>query len=517
MKLRKRFISAFLSLCMVISLASVAVSAQEEEEISYATSEYITFSNSDDDNIGEIVEDLYEAKMTVISGLESLQRKIDVRGMGVTRDVVQDFYMSILFDNPQFFYVFTYLKYGYVGDEVLYIYPQYITSDKKPGEDTEQEIAQQNIEIGKMQEAFDRNTQQLLSSVDESMTDEEKLLALHDALVCHVSYSKESTGKYINSIYTAYGAIVEGAGVCQSYALAYECLARLAGIQDIHLVSNTIHSWNMVKLDGNWYHIDATFDDPVSDVNGRVLHKYFLISDKKLSENDKSGSHGTWAPNYSAESTKYDSGDYYWLNTESQVIFDGGKTYYVDMSSNTSAGSKMGIITQIDERGKKTQLAKTEDLWSAGTGFYAGNYTRLFKEGDCLYFNNSTTVMRVNVNDYKQEVVYTLPDDIKESNCIYGLKKGDNKIYIGYGKTPTSVMTTVEYKYDFNIGLVPKYEMGDVNHDNILSIADVTAVQSYIAGNNVEIDISLADMDKDSLITIGDCTAIQKIIAGMAA
>lgn len=502
---------------MVISLASVAVSAQEEEEISYATSEYITFSNSNDDNIGEIVEDLYEAKMTVISGLESLQRKIDVRGMGVTRDVVQDFYMSILFDNPQFFYVFTYLKYGYVGDEVLYIYPQYITSDKKPGEDTEQEIARQNIEIGKMQEAFDRNTQQLLSSVDESMTDEEKLLALHDALVCHVSYSKESTGKYKNSIYTAYGAIVEGAGVCQSYALAYECLARLAGIQDIHLVSNTIHSWNMVKLDGNWYHIDATFDDPVSDVNGRVLHKYFLISDKKLSENDKSGSHGTWAPNYSAESTKYDSGDYYWLNTESQVIFDGGKTYYVDMSSNTSAGSKMGIITQIDESGKKTQLAKTEDLWSAGTGFYAGNYTRLFKEGDCLYFNNSTTVMRVNVNDYKQEVVYTLPDDIKESNCIYGLKKGDNKIYIGYGKTPTSVMTTVEYKYDFNIGLVPKYEMGDVNHDNILSIADVTAVQSYIAGNNVEIDISLADMDKDSLITIGDCTAIQKIIAGMAA
>ena len=83
MKLRKRFISAFLSLCMVISLASVAVSAQKEEEISYATSEYITFSNSDDDNIGEIVEDLYEAKMTVISGLESLQRKIDVRGMGV--------------------------------------------------------------------------------------------------------------------------------------------------------------------------------------------------------------------------------------------------------------------------------------------------------------------------------------------------------------------------------------------------------------------------------------------------
>ena len=183
---------------MVISLASVAVSAQKEEEISYATSEYITFSNSDDDNIGEIVEDLYEAKMTVISGLESLQRKIDVRGMGVTRDVVQDFYMSILFDNPQFFYVFTYLKYGYVGDEVLYIYPQYITSDKKPGEDTEQEIAQQNIEIGKMQEAFDRNTQQLLSSVDESMTDEEKLLALHDALVCHVSYSKESRGKYKN-------------------------------------------------------------------------------------------------------------------------------------------------------------------------------------------------------------------------------------------------------------------------------------------------------------------------------
>ena len=78
-------------------------------------------------------------------------------------------------------------------------------------------------------------------------------------------------------------------------------------------------------------------------------------------------------------------------------------------------------------------------------------------------------------------------------------------------------MTTVEYKYDFNSGTAPEYEMGDVNHDNILSIADVTAVQSYIAGNSVEIDISLADIDGDSFITIADCTVIQKVIAGLAA
>ena len=53
-------------------------------------------------------------------------------------------------------------------------------------------------------------------------------------------------------------------------------------------VSNDTHVWNMVYLDGNWLHLDVTFDDPVSS-NGKnyLSHDYFLISTERLKELDK--------------------------------------------------------------------------------------------------------------------------------------------------------------------------------------------------------------------------------------
>ena len=42
------------------------------------------------------------------------------------------------------------------------------------------------------------------------------------------------------------------------------------------------HAWNMVKIDGEYYHVDVTWNDPVPDRQGRVLHTYFNTSDRKM-------------------------------------------------------------------------------------------------------------------------------------------------------------------------------------------------------------------------------------------
>ena len=44
------------------------------------------------------------------------------------------------------------------------------------------------------------------------------------------------------------------------------------------------HIWNLIKLDDNWYHLDATWDDPINEDIDTLSHKYYLISTNKLKD-----------------------------------------------------------------------------------------------------------------------------------------------------------------------------------------------------------------------------------------
>lgn len=91
-------------------------------------------------------------------------------------------------------------------------------------------------------------------------------------------------------IYTAYGALVEGDAVCQGYALAYKLLLDKCGIDSVLVTSNEMgHAWNLVKLDGSWYHVDVTWDDPTPNVEGGGTHKNFLRSDEGIGSTGHSG------------------------------------------------------------------------------------------------------------------------------------------------------------------------------------------------------------------------------------
>ena len=46
------------------------------------------------------------------------------------------------------------------------------------------------------------------------------------------------------------------------------------------------HAWNLIKIDGEWYHIDVTWDDPTPDLLGRVNHVFFLISDDAIASSE---------------------------------------------------------------------------------------------------------------------------------------------------------------------------------------------------------------------------------------
>lgn len=113
----------------------------------------------------------------------------------------------------------------------------------------------------------------------------ERVKAVHDWIILNTAYDYENYLK--NTIpavcYRATAVFENGVAVCSGYASAAEALLDALGVKVI-VVSNSTHAWNMVWLDGAWYHLDVTWDDPVPDVPGRVVYTYFLISTKKIAK-----------------------------------------------------------------------------------------------------------------------------------------------------------------------------------------------------------------------------------------
>jgi Uncharacterized protein involved in cytokinesis, contains TGc (transglutaminase/protease-like) domain len=137
----------------------------------------------------------------------------------------------------------------------------------------------------KTQESFvDSKVASILGQIiDSSMSDDEKEKSIHDYIVANVKYDTSLTR------YSAYNALSEGKTVCQGYALLAFKMLKNAGIQN-KIVEGTAdngyesesHAWNLVNLNGKWYHLDCTWDDPVPDIQGRVLYDYYNITDAQI-------------------------------------------------------------------------------------------------------------------------------------------------------------------------------------------------------------------------------------------
>ena len=98
-------------------------------------------------------------------------------------------------------------------------------------------------------------------------SDYEKELYLHDTLIDRVKYNIDTFEEQ-----NAYHALVHNEAVCAGYAYAFQYLLMRAGIESYYVVGEAGedengdpigHAWNLVKIDGSWYYVDPTWDDPV--------------------------------------------------------------------------------------------------------------------------------------------------------------------------------------------------------------------------------------------------------------
>lgn len=139
----------------------------------------------------------------------------------------------------------------------------------------------------KAKELYNMLNEILSTQIVEGMTDYEKELALHDYLVKHCVYSEEVVQNAESDIYRAYGALVNRDAVCNGYAEAMQLLLLCAGVNTRFVLGTADgidHAWNLVELDGKWYHLDSTWDDPKPDQGENTVHPYFNVTDAVMEE-----------------------------------------------------------------------------------------------------------------------------------------------------------------------------------------------------------------------------------------
>ena len=162
---------------------------------------------------------------------------------------------------------------------------------------------------GASRAAMEKADEILAQVVTDGMSDYDIAKALHDYLVlnCAYDYDNYLQGTIPSESYTAEGALLKGTAVCSGYASAYQLLMQRAGIpcEYVSGYATGNHAWNVVEIDGQWYHVDATWDDPVPDREGYVRYDYFLKSDSYMRANR----HSSWTSDRVCTSTKYDNSD----------------------------------------------------------------------------------------------------------------------------------------------------------------------------------------------------------------
>lgn len=124
-----------------------------------------------------------------------------------------------------------------------------------------------------------QRAQEILKEADGAETLSEYLLSIHNSILKEASYDYSFSDP---GVYEAFGVLVDGTGVCESYSRAFQYLCQCIGVDNILVVGlsgNEPHMWNMIRLDDDWYHSDLTWDD---EDGGTIIYDFFCFNDKDL-------------------------------------------------------------------------------------------------------------------------------------------------------------------------------------------------------------------------------------------
>lgn len=408
----------------------------------------------------------------IYNGLLSYSNRIDVSALKCTPDDFDAYYANVINDNPDLFFVsssYSYYYSQYTG-YVTAVIPQYAMTQN---------------EVEAAMEIFNAGAAKALKEVDSSMSDMQKALVIHDYICAYAIYPGiyDSNGNYIESLdldiyHSAYGFFKDETAVCAGYTLAYSYLMHQLGIDCEYVSSDSMeHAWNKIKIGGNWYNVDITYDnyDYVEEENtyGVAFHRCFLKSDSYFQSES-----GLFHYDYldydagDATSTIYD--DYFWDDVNSRVYVADGNFYYLDpdytnqrvyLTKRTAAGTETKVnsaylrsptigVTRyaFDSSGTQHNIDCTDILCRLlylDGKFYVTDSSKIY----CIKMNGAKSVLLSNVG-------YTISLGSVDGNIVY-------QTY-----NDMSTVVTLDKSLYFRNYLNGTHVYPDVNNDGIVNGRD---------------------------------------------
>lgn len=196
----------------------------------------------------------------------------DISDLNLSFDEFSAFIFGFDKDNPQFLNTTGNFK------------CDYITAG---GKDILQTAIVEESPIAPDYEKFKQKADSVLAEAKKRSSDYERLKYIHDYISENCKYTITGTPE-ASYEKRADGVLLEGKALCVGYSKAMMYFSQELGIPCICVegIANEEHMWNMVQLEGSWYHLDMTWDDPVtSDGSNYTRYDYFLVSDSTIGKN----------------------------------------------------------------------------------------------------------------------------------------------------------------------------------------------------------------------------------------
>ena len=372
----------------------------------------VAFADSTDD---KTTGTLYD---TLLTGLRNMEDRIDISEYEIDlsdKEIIQKTYSDVMNYNPKLFYLTSNSQVESLSGKFTTYIPEYAM--------TKEEVAINQVKL-------DDEIKRIKAGIPDGISDLEIILAVNDYLAISTKYDWDAVSGGIYHA-SAYHALIKKVSVCQGYVHAFMLIMEEYGIEYKYVTSDAMkHAWNMVKLDGEWYHIDVTWNDPAEpDRLGVAAHEFFLISDNAIWY-ERDTEHDGWSAELpDCTDTTYD--DAFWVDVRSQFIYKDGKWYF----TYSDDYNKHYIKSYDFTTNEMETVLDISTIWYYGED-HAWPISPLLATYDGkLYYNTYDKIFSVNFDGTEIEEIFSM-DYNNYADGIYELVINDNVLTYGIMNGP---------------------------------------------------------------------------------
>jgi hypothetical protein len=376
-----------------------------------------------------------ELYQDLCKGILDGKTEIDVSKYQIPVAAAESIVMAFIWDNPTYSFCIDGSAYGSYQDTIQKIMFQY----------------DDLFTIQTRHAAITSEINKIIAMVDKNWTDVQKVLWINDYICDVYTYDLLTEHHHLDEF------ISTGKGICEAYANMFTALCQELNIPVSYCYSNELqHIWNVVEIDGHWYHMDTTWNDSFTD-----RYEFALISTEKLKLAIESLFPGKPYQMYTpktANSTKYDNA-FWGQDVYGSMIPWSDYVYYIK-DFQLYRGNVKNLYTEVI-------LSLDDTKWQVEGGYYSCGFNDLIMIGNYIYYNTPNKIIKVSLADKQSTIVYnnsgtSLVSIIATSDGIkIGRNSNMNEDNINYEKVNINNVFKVQYFVGSSLYSVQYYNKGD--------------------------------------------------------